>query len=797
MRPVFVCEAVMALVSPEAIIFPDTADSATVTPETAKNMVRKFQEKRTENLADHININVEHREHMQIGKPISLMYVEGNPFVDTDTDSKDSTTKALRDKVIAYVVVKYIITNPNFIEAFQIKAESKLEHLDIFRAYTSSDGFVRTDIPRRLDPDADENAPPPPSKDVTGENEFLSSMSGVSLSNYKDDKSEFTALAVCRAGKKAGTVTLSCKYYREVPPEHVVDYQPAKNLTTDIYLKVLTNIGSYKATHVNKVSSDLKLINIPQKRLHYAHEDPPDKEVILPSERRQKTIDMSTQALVSVSTDQLRDLVRSLVHEDRCKEQSPPKRENYVLAPVENHTPVTTEQQSVANTHIRQQHSSMDCQCSAALTSTKQAASGCSTSRHHHHNTCCSVGVGARPQQHHVMDQQQYEPPCYRGVYGSNYHTTPSTIDYHYRQQAGPYQHPMQQQQHHQPPPQQQLSQQHYKLDETAKPMSVEDVKNALVDALKSQQPEAAKTPSPLPTVLDTVNKIDTVVPTTTNTDTIKRVVAEIMKRKSSSKKKAATDDSDSDSSSSSDSHSESDQDGKSGKKAYSVNKKQYKRYKKFISKNKHNKTPQQGESVPQRPTENMKNKKLKTHDTDISNDQTSGQTGGHNTTRQDDSVVKATSQTSEDSKKASDDPLSEKIMTIIRSLAASDKSVNSQKSDDADKTDEKMNVGGGDGAKDKSDSTKSSTTSNNDAADNRQQHSAMETDEQLEEGENAAANIVIDKLGPTVGRPNTRATKQQQQEHNSIGEQEKEVFDKDDIKKIARMNIRRSGMFV
>jgi hypothetical protein len=783
---VFVCEAVAALVSHRPISFPDHDESTTISPELAKLMVDTF-DKRSGGFT--IPINVEHKDKLAVGVVVSMRYVDKSPYIGINNTGgdEDDFTKQLENNVVGYVLVKYLVTNQNFINAYKRKAESRLTSLDVFKPYTSSDGFVRLDIPRQVNTDADDNAAPPTTKDVTGEDELLSSLTGVSLTNMKDDKSDVAAMAMCLAGKRAGTVTVSAKYHRELPAEYAHHRCPV-NLSTDEYLGILSNIGNYKASHVSKISDDLKMYSLSRKRLHYAlaksDEDgnvavssispPPTVATSTPSTPSAKNMDGS---MLSVNNDQVKDLIRNLVQEvhsgdNKAAAAAVAGRDNYTFANDQAENQLLLQQRRHGN------RKNMSC-----------------PSCHYHYsgaNACCG-GSHQQQQDHFSQDSNDIGACCCRGRGSTRY----------------------------------QQQRDHYHKDDSGSrsggktgTISAAEIKTAVFDALKQQQQTEQQQKS--------VDKMDTSTPVVPDLDMIKKAVSDVIaankvavtnaddkaatklskkekkaakkqktavksssmsksssKRKHGDKKRKSSDSSDSSDSDSTDSDSSSgssdeesdggDKHGKKGKKVYNLKKKEFKAYQNYLKMNR-NKNPKlaDGDSAPTAPDDNMKNKKIKTKDVPTA-------------------AIDADVEMKNDTLSAPVDNnivLSEKMDLIINSLkrtvTPSPVAPAAPQPKTADKTTSDKSIINSAKSTASDDSTmdnKSSTSDTPESPAGKKEDNSMETDE--------AADDTTDSTSPA--RVSTRSSKKKQA-HYSMGD--KELLSKEDIGKMSRSTLRGMNSF-
>lgn len=265
-RPVIVCQTYSALASSDPQL---ESEYRRLRPDDAKlyrqvlpcsaaaNIIRRFHEKKTVE-----PVNVEHSD-LDIGLVVERNLEPGNfDYVDHDTNEKVRCDHAIRSTLL--------ITNHQFIEALIDKAEIRLRTIDRYKPYTSSDGFISTDIPRREDHSKDPDEPAEVPMDVTCENEFLSVISGTSLSQAKTDLEDVSAEAVCKAGRRPGTVMLTASFYPEVPSQYAEKYIKYSNLSPSQYALILACSGNYRSKHTDKIKRDLEIHGLSTQRLHYS-----------------------------------------------------------------------------------------------------------------------------------------------------------------------------------------------------------------------------------------------------------------------------------------------------------------------------------------------------------------------------------------------------------------------------------------------------------------------------------------------------------------------------------------------
>lgn len=295
--PILRCRAVGALISDSTHLENDYEENHTnrnsvycVIPRSvAKKIVTDIRQSMS-NILRKITIN--HRIDLPVGR------IQNITIKDDDNYGMFFGGDGEQYKISGILMVDYTIEDPNFIEALRIIAITRLKTTDSWKQYTSSDGFVPTDLVRTTytgdavispastntgDSDKDDaggvknvtnSSHNDNVKDVTAINELLALLSGVSLSQMVNDRSKITSMGLCKAGKRPGTITIDGSVEERssgmifAPDDS--EWVRTPHMNVDNYVAMFAGLSTYKPAHVTKVSKDLKIHNIDHARLHYS-----------------------------------------------------------------------------------------------------------------------------------------------------------------------------------------------------------------------------------------------------------------------------------------------------------------------------------------------------------------------------------------------------------------------------------------------------------------------------------------------------------------------------------------------
>lgn len=288
----FECEAVAALVSDSPQLESDFILSnkqesrlfSRIPRTVASEIVRKF----TNNENCTVPVNIEHIPSSVIGTVTNIAY-SNNSNNTTDSDDR--------------LVVGFTVTNPFFIRSIKDIAVTRVETDPFQHIYTSSDGFIsKEDLDsinekeknkeherKTTDEEGHEitqtiENDDKSKKDITGENELLSILGGVSLEHLVADRSVVVGIAMCKTGKRPGSVVTRATYKNVKPTNvnmsHIQNTSNSSNpKSTNDYTRVIGSLACYKHADVSKLKDDLNMNNVSNKRLHYSRGGSSDQQM--------------------------------------------------------------------------------------------------------------------------------------------------------------------------------------------------------------------------------------------------------------------------------------------------------------------------------------------------------------------------------------------------------------------------------------------------------------------------------------------------------------------------------------